>query len=188
MNDGFRKQTIKFLLFQRNVFAAVAVLLAMSLVICSSFLFLKHERVVVVPPVVEREFWVDTNTVSPAYIEQFGYFLAQLLLNKSSQSAPSQRAILLRHTEPAYAGILKQRLVEEEEILKKQSTSYVFYPTETNVSLDDMSLKLVGERLIFVGGKQVSSSIEGYKLRFSYDGSRMILREVVSETKVSKDV
>jgi conjugal transfer pilus assembly protein TraE len=183
MNDAFRSNNIQFLLFQRNVFVALTLLLAVALVINGSFLFFKHERVVVVPPIVEREFWVDTHTVSPSYLEQFGYFLGQLLLTKSSQSAASQRAIILRHTDPAYAGKLKQRLIEEEQILQKQSTSYVFYPIETQANLDAMSLKLTGERIVFVGGKQVSSSAEEYRFRFSYDGTHLLLTEIISEVR-----
>lgn len=114
----FLEKKIGFLIFQRNVFAAFSFLSAVAIIILSSFLFFKQERVVIVPPVIEKEFWVDSQHVSPTYLEQFGYFLGQLLLAKSSQSAASQRTVLLRHTDPSYVGTLKKRLVEEEEILK----------------------------------------------------------------------
>ena len=130
MSHIFLEKNVKFLLFQRNVFVAFSFLLILVVLVLSSFLFFKQERVIIVPPVIEKEFWVDAKHVSPTYLEQFGYFLGQLLLAKSSQSAASQRSIVLRHTDPSYAGILKQRLIEEEEVLKKQSTSYVFYPVE----------------------------------------------------------
>lgn len=183
MSHLFLEKNIKFLLFQRNVFVALTFLLVVIVLVLSTFLFFKHERVVIVPPVVEKEFWVDAKHISSTYLEQFGYFLGQLLLAKSSQSAASQRSIVLRHTDPSYVGILRQRLIEEEEVLKKQSTSYVFYPIEIKVNLEQMSLLLTGDRLVFIGGKEVSKEREGYILRFNYIGSRLLLKEITLEKK-----
>ena len=185
MSRLFLEKNIKFLLFQRNVFVALCFLLVSIVLILSIFLYFKHDRVVIVPPVIEKEFWVDAKHVSPTYVEQFGYFLGQLLLAKSSQSAASQRTVILRHTDPSYVGILRQRLIEEEEILKKQSTSYVFYPIEIRVNIEQMSLHLIGDRLVFIGGKEVSKDREGYILRFSYTGSRLLLKEISLDKKES---
>jgi len=187
MSRLFLEKNLHYLLFQRNILAALAFLLVLALLILSVFLFIKQERVIVVPPVIEKEFWVDAQQVSPTYLEQFGYFLGQLLLSKSPQSAVAQRSVLLRHTAPAYAGMLKQRLIEEEEILKKQSASYVFYPIDIKVNMDQMSLLLTGDRVVFIGGKEVCQEKEGYILRFSYSGSRLLLTEVEAEKKGQKD-
>jgi conjugal transfer pilus assembly protein TraE len=186
MSHLFLEKNIKFLLFQRNVFMALSFLLVLIVLVLSTFLFFKQERIVIAPPVIEKEFWVDAKHVSPTYLEQFGYFLGQLLLAKSSQSAASQRSIILRHTDPGYAGILKQRLIEEEEVLKKQSTSYVFYPVEIKVNPEQMSLLLIGDRLVFIGGKEASKEREGYILRFNYTGSRLLLKEVILDKKEEK--
>lgn len=186
MSHLFVEKNIRFLLFQRNVFVALSFLLIVIVLTLSIFLFFKQERIVIVPPVVEKEFWVDAKHVSPTYLEQFGYFLGQLLLAKSSQSAASQRSIILRHTDPSYAGILKQRLIEEEDVLKKQSASYVFYPVEVKVNLEQMSILLSGDRLVFIGGKEASKEREGYILHFNYTGSRLLLKEVVLDKKEEK--
>lgn len=178
MSQAFLEKNTKFLLFQRNVFVALAFLLSVIALVLAVFLFFKQDRIVISPPVIEKEFWVDAKQVSPTYLEQFGYFLCQLLLTKSSQSAASQRSVLLRHTDPCYAGILKQRLIEEEEILKKQSTSYVFYPFEIKVNPEEMSLLITGDRQVFIGGKEISKEREGYLLRFTYTGSRLLLTEI----------
>lgn len=178
MSRAFLERNVKFLLFQRNIFITLVFLLGLIALVLSVFLFFKRDRIVIVPPVIEKEFWVDAKHVSPTYLEQFGYFLGQLFLTKSSHSAASQRSIILRHTDPSYAGVLKQRLIEEEEILKKQSMSYVFYPFEIKVSPEQMSLLLIGDRLVFVGGKEVSKEREGYLLHFNYTGSRLLLTEI----------
>ncbi len=183
MNQTFFEKNLKFLMFQRNIFAFLSFFLAVALILCGTLLFFKRERIIIAPPVIEKEFWVDQKSVSPTYLEQYGYFLGQLLLTKSAQSAVTQRSAILRHTDPSYAGILKQRLIEEEEILKKQSASYVFYPIDIKVHLDTMSLLLTGDRVIFMGGKQISSEQEGYLLKFSFEGARLLLKEISAQKK-----
>lgn len=180
MKRDFLKKSLQGLEFQRNIFLAFSVVTSLSLLIVSMFLFVKKERIVIVPPVLEKEFWVDTQSISATYLEQMGLFLSQLLLNKSPQSAASQRSTLLRHTDPLFTIALKQRLVEEEEILTKQNASYVFYPVDMKVNLSEMSLILQGDRLLFVAGKQVSSVREEYTLHFSYAGARLLLKSITN--------
>ncbi len=119
MDRLFFERNLNSLLVQRNFLTGLSLLLAVGLILATSFLFLKKERIVVVPSVIEKEFWVDSSTVSATYLEQFGLFLGQLLLTKSSYSADLHRTILCRHTEPNYLSPLKQKLVEEEETSKK---------------------------------------------------------------------
>src|SRR3984957_5845880 len=128
MKRELLEKNSEYLLFQRNIFAALSLLLAITLILLSALLFLKRERILVVPPVIEKEFWVDGKNISPTYLAQFGYFLGQLLLSKSSYSAASQRHLILRHADPAFVGILKHKLIEEEETLEKQNASYTFFP------------------------------------------------------------
>ncbi|MFI5342786.1 MAG: type IV conjugative transfer system protein TraE [Chlamydiales bacterium] len=183
MNRPVLEKSLHFLEFQRNILVTISLLMAIGVIILSSFLFLKRERIIIAPPVIEKEFWVDSHHVSPSYLEQLGLFLGQLLLGKSSQSAPSQRSILLRHADPSFVGMLKQRLIEEEEILKKQNAAYVFYPMDVKVDSSQMSLTLLGDRLLFVAGKQVSSEREEYTLYFSLLGSKMLLKGITSNSK-----
>ena len=130
---------------------------------------------------IEKEFWVEGNAVSATYLEQFGVFLGQLLLGKSAQSAPSQRSIILRHTDPSYAGIMRQKLLDEEEMLKKQNASYAFFPAEVRVDQGKMEVYLTGDRVAFAGGKQISLQKECYILSFVYSGSRLLLKGVSFE-------
>lgn len=181
VKHALKQQNIQNLVHQKNLFAWLSFLLALVVLTLSLFLFNKKERVVIVPPVVEREFWVDSYTVSSSYLEQFGVFIGQLVLGKSVQSAPSQRAILLRHTAPSYAGPLRQKLIEEEEFLKKQNASYVFFPSQVRVDPTQMEVHLTGDRAAYSGGVQVSLNKEHYILSFSYVSGRLLLTGISSQ-------
>ena len=181
VKHAINQQNIHHLTHQKNLFAWLSLLLALGVIALSLFLFTKKERVVIVPPVVEKEFWVDSYTVSSSYLEQFGVFIGQLVLGKSVQSAPSQRAILLRHTSPSYAGPLRQKLIEEEEFLKKQNASYVFFPSQVRVNPTQMEVHLTGDRAAYSGGVQVSLNKEHYILSFSYVSGRLLLTGISSQ-------
>lgn len=181
MNHAFREKTLASLSYQRNIYAAIAVALSVGTIILSVFLFWKTERIVIVPAVIEREFWVDGSSVSSTYLEQFGVYLGQLILGKTPKSAASQRTLILRHTDPTFYGIMRKRLIEEEEMLVKQNVSYAFFPVEVKVDTEKMSVLLVGDRLSFVGGNQVLSQREQYSFGFSYSGARLLLNSVTEE-------
>lgn len=178
MNAQVLEANIRSLYFQRNVYLSLVFLLSLALAVMASFLFLKRERVVVTPQVVSQEFWVDAASISPTYLEQFGVFLGQLLLNKSSLSSSEQRSIILRHTDPSFYGLMKQRLSEEEETLKKQNSAYVFYPVEVKLDMKNLEVRLSGDRIALVGDKPVSSKRETYLLKFVYTGHRLYLKGV----------
>jgi conjugal transfer pilus assembly protein TraE len=149
------------------------------MIIVTAFLFSKSERVVVVPAVIEREFWIDRNAVSQTYLEQFGVFLGQQVLGKTPQSAPSQRTLVLRHTDPNYYGALRKKLIEEEEMLVKQNISYSFFPVDVSADPEKLTVTLIGDRLSFVGGSQVQSQRERFTLGFVYTGARLLLNSLV---------
>jgi conjugal transfer pilus assembly protein TraE len=146
MDRNFFERNLNSLSAQRNYLVVLSLLLSIALILACVFLFLKKERIVVVPAVVEKEFWVESNSVSATYLEQFGLFLGQLLLNKSSSSSEVSRNILCRHTTPQYLSLLKQKLVEEEDILRKQNASYVFYLHNIYVNPQKLKVTLKGDR------------------------------------------
>ena len=84
-------------------------------------------------------------------------------------------------------GILRRKLVEEEEMLRRQNASYVFYPTEIKVDAHQMKMLLTGDRFLFSAGQQVSSEKESYILSFSYLGSRLLLKEIISKEKSEEE-
>jgi conjugal transfer pilus assembly protein TraE len=187
MKHDYLAQNLQSLRFQRNIFAALSCLVSISLIILSIFLFTTNERIIVTPPMIEKEFWVEGKHISPTYLEQYGCFLGQLLLGKSSQSAPMQRTVLLRNTAPNFVGVLKNKLIEEEETLKKQNAAYVFYPVEVKVDPKNKEVLLIGDRIFFVSGQKVSQEREEYLLSFTYSGSRLLLSGVSSQEKGAKN-
>lgn len=184
MKRTFFENNLTTLTLQRNFLIVLSLLLAIGMILALSFLFMKNEKIVVVPAVIEKEFWVDSNSVSASYLEQMGLYLGQLLLTKSAYSADAQRTILCRHAEPSYISRLKQRLIEEEEVLKKQNASCVFYLNNILVNPEQLTATIVGERRFFVAGGEISNENCVYRLHFSYKGARLLLKEITKEKEL----
>lgn len=66
-------------------------------------------RTVVVPPSINKSFWVTRDTASAEYLEQMGSFIAWLVLDVTPSSIDWKKDILLGYVEPEQHGELKAR-------------------------------------------------------------------------------
>jgi conjugal transfer pilus assembly protein TraE len=180
MNRDYQITNMNSLRFQRNAFCAVSFLLCGTLFVGSAFLFTKRERVIVVPPVIEKSFWIDESGVSASYLEQQGLFMGQMLFNKNAGSATKQREFVLKNTSNSFLPVLKSKLIEEDERLTKQNTSYVFFMRNFEVYPGSFVVLIEGEKVFYVGGKMISTTREGYRLKFAYEGGRLLLDGIES--------
>lgn len=178
MKGAFFEENYHSMRNQRNFACIFVLMLSICLILSCSYLFLKNERIVVVPAIVEKEFWVDSNHISPTYLEQFGCFLGQLLLTKSSYTAETQKKILLRHVDPLYSAVLLNTLEKEQAILAKGNSSYAFFITGIEVSPETKCVLLKGSRVFSIGGKPLSEEKESYLLGFSYKDGRLLINRL----------
>ena len=111
---GFRIDTYNRILIERNrLLIALSITGGLSLLLgFSVFCLVGKERVVIVPPIVNRDFWVATDTVSDSYLEQMAEFFAGLLLNVTPNSFATRSEHLLQHVAPnAYPTLKTQSVV-----------------------------------------------------------------------------
>jgi conjugal transfer pilus assembly protein TraE len=178
MNNAFLRSETHSLRFQRNALLAFSFLLSASLLLSLTLLSFKQERIIVTPPLIEKEFWVSSSAVSSTYLEQFGLFLSKLLFEKTPHSSRTQREAILRQTDPSFAAALNAKLLKEEESLLKQNASYVFFPEEVNVNPQKKSVSIRGERVAYILEKPISKEKERYTLTFRQSGSRLLLNSL----------
>lgn len=178
MNTVLFSQQFSQLRTQRNFLAALSALLSIAVATLSVALMSRSERIIVTPPTVEKEFWVEGERVSPSYLEMFGTFIGQLILSKSPGSSPWQRSSLLRHAAPEFSEKLKVRLLKEEEMLKCEGASYVYFPSRVQVDPVSLQVLLKGNREFQVAGKLISREECSYLLSFKSSGGRILLSGV----------
>jgi len=70
-------------------------------------------RTLVVPPSINKSFWVERDKVSSEYLEQMGSFIAWLVLDVTPASIDWKKDILLGYVEPDRVHVLQGgRIVE----------------------------------------------------------------------------
>ncbi len=145
----------------RRASALLAVLLAASML--ATLLLAAHtlrqagrERVVVVPPAIHKTFWVEAERASPEYLEQMGYFLAQLTLNVTPQSVEHQSRLLLQYAAPASWGELRAAMAANAERIRRDGASTVFSPQDLQVDERTQRVGLRGLLTTFISDRRVS--------------------------------
>lgn len=135
-----------------------------------------RERVVVVPPAIHKTFWVEAERASPEYLEQMGYFLAQLTLNVTPQSVEHQSRLLLQYAAPASWGDLRTAMAANAERIKRDGAATVFSPQDLQVDERTQRVGLRGLLTTFISDRRVSEVSKGYAIELQYAGGRIFLK------------
>ena len=115
-----------------------------------------NQKVIVLPPKVDKEFWVAGNVVSKSYLEQMGQFVAFYLFNIDKDTAKISIENILTYVEPKFYGEVKKMLLEQVNYIIENDISRVFYPSIIDVSKKGI-IKVVGILKDIIGDKVVSS-------------------------------
>ena len=143
--------------------------LALNIVIALiAFRLIGHERVILVPPSINKSFWVESDKVSAEYLEQMAYFLVQLVLNVTPQSIDYQSKLLLQYAAPASYGELKTAMAVAGERLKRDGAATVFSPRTINVDEHTLKVAVEGQLTTFISDRRVSEVSKSYLVELQY--------------------
>lgn len=172
---------------KRNLFVALLVLsLGINLLQGIERLF-HQEKVVILPPDIQKEVWVRGVSVSASYIEEWVYYLSSLLLSGSPQTIDYQTDLTLRHISPHFYGTLKKQLRKTAAHLKKNNATMAFFPKDVVVDEKTLTATLTGTLSSFIGNEKVSEHQQTYELAFEMTkGKFLYLKQF--ELKKSGDV
>ena len=133
-------------------------------------------RTVVVPPSINKSFWVTRDKASGEYLEQMGSFVAWLVLDVTPATVDWKKDILLGYVEPEQHGELKTRQELEAARLKRINASTFFLPQQLVPSEDTQSVVVRGRLRTLVNGLETANDLKAYQVEFGYGGGRMHLK------------
>ena len=133
-------------------------------------------RTVVVPPSIDKSFWVSRDKASSEYLEQMGSFVAWLVLDVTPSSIDWKKGVLLGYVEPEQYGALKTRQEVEGERLKRINASTLFMPQQLVASEDKQSVVVRGRLRTLVNGFETGNDLKAYLIEFSFNGARVHLK------------
>ncbi len=133
-------------------------------------------RTVVVPPSIDKSFWVTRDKASSAYLEQMGSFMAWLVLDVTPATIDWKKDILLGYVEPEQHGELKTRQELEATRLKRINASTYFMPQQLVPDEDTQSVMVRGRLRTLVNGLETNEDLKAYQVEFIYRGGRVHLK------------
>ena len=133
-------------------------------------------RTVLVPPEINKTFWVTRDKASHEYLEQMAGFIAWLLLDVTPASIDWKKNTLLGYVAPEQYGSFKTRQELEAERLKRINASTVFATQQLHTNEDTQSVVIRGRLRTFVNGMETSADSKAYLVEFGYAGARLHLK------------
>jgi type IV conjugative transfer system protein TraE len=148
------------------IFAGLSVVLAVALL--ANGLFRGGTVVVMVPPEVDRSMWAAGNTASPEYMTKVAMPLIAYLANVHPESVDLSFKTFMGFVAPESAGLIQERLNADKSYILDRQMSRVFYPMQTQVVKDTVTL--IGLERRFIAGTIVADNDKRYyrlKLRMN---------------------
>lgn len=178
MRFSIERSQLEKIFAQRNGYMMLAMgsLLLCLLQVVVIFCLIGREKVILVPPSIEKSFWVSAQHVSPEYLSEMTTFFANLRLNMTAESAMTQRDTLLRYTDPVYYNVLKAQLVQEADRISDQHISIAFFPV--NVKVDSKHFKAIieGDLKSYVGEASLPGKRVSYMITYRFDAGRLLVK------------
>lgn len=152
-----------------NFFLRSAVILLAAGLILNATVFREETRVVVVPPTLSDEFWIEKNKASEEYLEQMAVFIATLAGNLSPRNASYNIEALLKYMDHNRLIEVKDDLKAQAEYIKKNNISQSYNADSSKVDVESQSVVIEGEVIRHIGAIKVSQEKMavhiGFKLR-----------------------
>ena len=165
---------------------SVTLLLGVSLVVTTLMLSVKSQRILLVPPQITKEFWVERDRVAPEYMEQMGVFIATLVGNLSPGNAEFNVNMLIKHyLDPARKHPEAVReLLGQAAYIKKNNITQAFFPSSVSVvDAGNMKVRVEGSNVVNIGTARVSGERVSYLIRFNARDYKLYVEEFSIETR-----
>lgn len=179
MRTDFYIENIGKLIKQRNTSLVFASLILITNILLGAKLLFHSDRIVIVPPEIRKEFWIEGARASSTYLEQMSLYFAKQMLDMTPETAGEIRTTILRHVSSDYYATLSQKLIEQEQYLKEHSITTVFFPKSVRVDEKHKLAKVTGQIKQMVGKEITKEEEHTYMLKYQYDGVRFLISSFV---------
>lgn len=159
---------------------SITLLLAIGLVLNGSFLK-PTERIIVMPPQVTQQFWIEKNQASPGYLEQMAVFFATLGSNLSPANAEYNVKVLSEYISAAQYGSVKSDLASQALYIKKNNITQAFFPATIHVDPDTTTATVGGQVIRNIGTTKISQESIVIRMKFVLNNYKLWLEEYYTD-------
>lgn len=175
MQFSHYRSELQKMVAKRNGYAVISVAALVLCVFLSVTMVwaMGREKTVLVPPVIEKSFWVSNTEVSEEYLSEMTAFFAYLRLNVTADSAARQHGTLLQYTDPSLYNGLKSQLEQEAAHIKEAHLSTAFFPVKVTVDSPHLTVQITGDLHGRVGDTPLPTQRVTYAVHYRFTHSRL---------------
>jgi len=149
---------------------ALCLLLALGVIIS----ILGSERTILVPPSIDKTFWVTKDKASGEYLEQMAGYITWLMLDVSPGTVDWKREQLLKYVPPAQYQTVKTKMDLEADRLRRNNASTFFLIQQFTADEKAQAVLITGRLRRQINGSDVGEpETRSYLAQFQYTGGRV---------------
>ena len=146
----------------------ISKILLIIMVVSNLFLVSKiihaNNRKTIVPPVIEKGFWVGETSASKEYLMQMAEYFVTYVLTATPRSIDTKIRNFERYIAPQVYGVIKNDLRARAEKMKRNNISQAFLPDSSVVN--KKKVVVTGTLKRFVGAVETTSERKSYTIEF----------------------
>jgi conjugal transfer pilus assembly protein TraE len=132
------------------------------------------ERTVIVPPNIDKSFWVSKDKASREYLEQMAGYIAWLMLDVTPTTVDWKRNVLLNWVAPEQHAAMKTKMDLEADRLRSNNASSSFLIQQLTADEKEQSVLVTGRLRRQINGTDVAEpDTRSYLAQFQYTGGRV---------------
>ncbi len=136
---------------------------------------MKHQKVILVPPVLDKRIVISSIDANDAYIKLYTRHCFNLLLNYTPAGASDQYSEVLEITSPEFYPALKNKLDEILEQIQEMQVVSVYYPKHLSIDREKKEITVKGLRKKYVHTTLIDENQEEYVLGFKILNGRFYI-------------
>lgn len=135
------------------------------------------ERTVIVPPSIDKTFWVSREKVSGSYLEQMAGYVSWLILDASPNTVEWKKNELLNYVSPDKHGAMAADLGVAAERIRRDNATTSFLIQQLISSEQNQSVLISGRLRTQINGQDTKEpETKSYLAEFNYAGGRIHLK------------
>lgn len=162
---------------KRQQWVSIACLAGLIIALLNMYNQFGRERTIVVPPTLERSFWVSGGAASTEYLEQMSVWAASLVLDVSPSTVQYKNAKLLEFVAPSAHGAIKEAGELAAKRIKRDNASTMFAIEKISTDLERLASVLSGKLDTYINGQRVTTVTRHYLVRYRMSSGRAYITE-----------
>jgi len=163
-------------------FAVVCIGIAVVVSGFFSYIAMQYQKVVILPPVVDRRIVITGNRVDENYVKLFTRYAMTLLNNYTAATAQGQfDEFLSLVTASAYPEMQKTLSTLADTIRKLNMTS-VYYPQKIKIDKQNRVIEITGLQKEFTNTTLVEDGPKRYIVKYVITNGRFYIDEIKEQT------